>query len=524
MKDLHILTIALGITLGASVAYGEDEEKIPSLSAEDFQGKKGDLTIRGRKIDFDNVDLLIRYCKQEPKVKVLDLWCCELAPEVFAKILGIPTLMTFGLNGSHIDAESAEAISSALEKNTTLKKLNLSWCGIGDEGAVAISRALEKNTSLTKLNLSWCGIGDKGAVAISSALKKNTTLKMLLDEKKKGDLTIRGRKIDFDNVNLLISYCKQEPKVKVLDLWCCELAPEVFAKILGIPTLITFGLSGSHIDAESVKAISSALKKNTTLRYLALTNNYICPESIVWLANALELNTTLTKFKLSANSINTAGAGVLFGKLGGALSTLDLSYNAIEDGEWDEITNSLALNTTLTTLNLRGNPMHDKGAVAISSALKENTTLTTLNLSWCVIGDEGAVAISSALKENTTLTTLNLGLNDIHATGVMMLFEVLRRNEALRELVLECNNIGTGIFAMITSALEGNTTLTTLDLSDNGLWNEDVEESKSLEERKSLSESKSLEERKILLERKPALKVVFSKSEIPGPRILGSFF
>ena len=105
-----------------------------------------------------------------------------------------------------------------------------------------------------------------------------------------------------------------------------------------------------------------------------------------------------------------------------------------------------------------------------------------------------------------------------------MLFEVLRRNEALRELVLECNNIGTGIFAMITSALEGNTTLTTLDLSDNGLWNEDVEESKSLEERKSLSESKSLEERKILLERKPALKVVFSKSEIPGPRILGSFF
>ena len=496
MKDLHILTIALGITLGASVAYGEDEEKIPSLSAEDFQGKKGDLTIRGRKIDFDNVDLLIRYCKQEPKVKVLDLWCCELAPEVFAKILGIPTLMTFGLNGSHIDAESAEAISSALEKNTTLKKLNLSWCGIGDEGAVAISRALEKNTSLTKLNLSWCGIGDKGAVAISSALKKNTTLKMLLDEKKKGDLTIRGRKIDFDNVNLLISYCKQEPKVKVLDLWCCELAPEVFAKILGIPTLITFGLSGSHIDAESVKAISSALKKNTTLRYLALTNNYICPESIVWLANALELNTTLTKFKLSANSINTAGAGVLFGKLGGALSTLDLSYNAIEDGEWDEITNSLALNTTLTTLNLRGNPMHDKGAVAISSAL----------------------------KENTTLTTLNLGLNDIHATGVMMLFEVLRRNEALRELVLECNNIGTGIFAMITSALEGNTTLTTLDLSDNGLWNEDVEESKSLEERKSLSESKSLEERKILLERKPALKVVFSKSEIPGPRILGSFF
>ena len=52
------------------------------------------------------------------------------------------------LVGKEINDALAKQLAEALEKNTTLHKLDLDDNLIGDEGATAIGAALEKNTTL----------------------------------------------------------------------------------------------------------------------------------------------------------------------------------------------------------------------------------------------------------------------------------------------------------------------------------------------------------------------------------------
>jgi Ran GTPase-activating protein (RanGAP) involved in mRNA processing and transport len=47
---------------------------------------------------------------------------------------------------------------------------------IGDEGAIRIAEGLEKNTSLKKLDLRDCEIGVRGAKRIGEMLEKNASL------------------------------------------------------------------------------------------------------------------------------------------------------------------------------------------------------------------------------------------------------------------------------------------------------------------------------------------------------------
>ena len=93
----------------------------------------------------------------------------------FCKALSANTSLTH-LNFSSIGDSGAASLSDAIQVNTTLTNLDLSWNIIGDSGAASLSDAIKVNTTLTNLNLSWNGIGDSGAASLSDAIKVNTTL------------------------------------------------------------------------------------------------------------------------------------------------------------------------------------------------------------------------------------------------------------------------------------------------------------------------------------------------------------
>ena len=67
-------------------------------------------------------------------------------------------------------------MSEALEVNSTLQSLNLSWNSIGDEGAKALSEALKVNSTLQLLNLDGNNIGDEGAKTFSDAKQKSRVI------------------------------------------------------------------------------------------------------------------------------------------------------------------------------------------------------------------------------------------------------------------------------------------------------------------------------------------------------------
>ena len=70
-------------------------------------------------------------------------------------------------------------ICTALQKNTTLKTLNVSFCGMSDLVAESLARALEVNSTLEELVIIDKSISDNGMVHIAKSLQKNNTLKFL---------------------------------------------------------------------------------------------------------------------------------------------------------------------------------------------------------------------------------------------------------------------------------------------------------------------------------------------------------
>eukprot|EP01028_Stygiella_incarcerata_P011670 TRINITY_DN669_c3_g1_i3.p1 TRINITY_DN669_c3_g1~~TRINITY_DN669_c3_g1_i3.p1 ORF type:complete len:213 (+),score=59.38 TRINITY_DN669_c3_g1_i3:546-1184(+) len=88
----------------------------------------------------------------------------------------------------NFQAEGAKRIGEMLWKNDILTHLDVSGNGrMGDEGVIAIAEGLERNASLKELNLGNCGIGTEGAKRIGEMLRKNATLiKVILS----GNMTI----------------------------------------------------------------------------------------------------------------------------------------------------------------------------------------------------------------------------------------------------------------------------------------------------------------------------------------------
>jgi len=90
----------------------------------------------------------------------------KLAEEVCAKDCVVESLQLFDC---HMGPHGATMLGKALQANTSLTELNLSYNEVGDDGVTALGQALQVNTSLTKLNLHNSNVGDTGRVVLRAA-------------------------------------------------------------------------------------------------------------------------------------------------------------------------------------------------------------------------------------------------------------------------------------------------------------------------------------------------------------------
>lgn len=88
-------------------------------------------------------------------------------------------LKTLDLSWNHLRGQGAVAIARGLAWNCCLHTLLLAWNGFGDDGACAVARALEENKTLQEIDLSYNRISLKGCLELAKGLKVNTTLKTL---------------------------------------------------------------------------------------------------------------------------------------------------------------------------------------------------------------------------------------------------------------------------------------------------------------------------------------------------------
>jgi Ran GTPase-activating protein (RanGAP) involved in mRNA processing and transport len=126
---------------------------------------------------------------------------------------------------NNITEVGASYIAEALRTTRALRKLNLSVNPVGDKGLQYIAEALTTNTTLTKLRLSRSGlrITEESGPALTEMLQRNKTLRAL-------DLS-ENEAISDNAASFIMEGLKKNTTLKTLNLRSCGMTEEGFRLI-----------------------------------------------------------------------------------------------------------------------------------------------------------------------------------------------------------------------------------------------------------------------------------------------------
>ena len=208
-----------------------------------------------------------------------------------------------------------------------------------------------------------------------------------------------------------------------------------------------------HFSYQDAADLSSFLKKNNTLRYIALRAVSLQYKSehareFEFVFKALKSNSVLEKLEVTDTFLNTR-----------SMDALKLFL----------CSNRSVLTLTLTNCDLKGN-----SASYISAVLKNNDHLVSLSLSDNKFKSEALVMIFDTIKENTVLRRLNFaGIKDFDEKSVTSLIRVLEINQTLAQVDLSDSNIGIDAVKLIGEALFARINIQSFNISNSVLKSEE---------------------------------------------------
>ena len=122
----------------------------------------------------------------------VNLWGCGIDDHLLCILMGelskhaeasregvLHRVTKLNVSFNEIGDNGIVCIATALETNTTMRKLIVCNCNISDVGVKSLAKALTVNRSLHELNMNSNNIGDNGMIQIATALQTNNTLKDL---------------------------------------------------------------------------------------------------------------------------------------------------------------------------------------------------------------------------------------------------------------------------------------------------------------------------------------------------------
>jgi Ran GTPase-activating protein (RanGAP) involved in mRNA processing and transport len=366
-----------------------------------------------------------------------------------------------------------------LQKNTSIKILEVYRCSIGRDDLSAIARGLEGNASLEKLKCTEMSMG--GSIlhgpAWRAMLQRNRSLKEII-------LSQHGHsssaEILSDDLACFAEGLVQNTSLKSLDLYNVGIGNTGIAALveaLGTnDTMESLVLDYGKIKGVEGAAAVQILWRNKTLKHLGLSFNFHEEDE----ATATGFPTDLSR-NCVFETLNLRGVGLqshqcraVFESLQGnsCLRELNLSRNDIYlDADCATTLNDLLDSTTLQVLNLSLNRgVTIEGIELLARGLQANSSLREMDLQDCDIGNAGLLKLGEALVENSTLEILRLGDdegrlgNDEKCFGqdaVAQFFQLLARMKGLKELCLEhCDvMVNEELCATVVDGLRNNTGL-----------------------------------------------------------------
>ena len=400
--------------------------------------------------------------------------------------------------------KGASIISEVIQVNKTLQKLNISNCAIPNRGVVVVSKSLkcndslkelnmshnevskineilvflEVNTTLQKLDMSFCGIRSKMAVEISKSYKNNKTLQELI--------------ISWKNDHIIVNTADKScnlPKMKMNDT-----DAQVVSNLLhNSMRLNRLDVSSNKISDKGIVSIAGFLNINITLQQLDISHNSIAIEGALKVAEIININKSLRKLNISHCSIPDIGIVAICNFLTSntMLQELNVSHNNILITGANKIAEVIQINKILQKLNLSHCGIPDDGAEVISESYITNRVLEELKISWkndritintadptCDlsnknIGDNGAKILSNLLYNSVKIKQLYISSNRISDYSVLAIdvnkVDRLMCNKTLLELDMSHNTITLEGTKHVAEFIKNNITLQKLDISYCGI-------------------------------------------------------
>lgn len=273
---------------------------------------------------------------------------------------------------------------------------------------------------------------------------------------------------------LLLYICRTSMSLQTLDVSCTaekRLLDSLCHAFVDNVTLTTMSFRREEDHSFSSNrghGLILMLRRNTTLRVLDLNRNTegFSTPVIEDIFSAIAGNTTLASFRFGCVALDNTSIRAVTHALrhNTTITELNLDGQICCNNENANMFISVAVhtNTTLKTLCLGG--PQDWGTQEFSFALRSNTTLTSLALRNTTV--YGMICIASALRDNTTLQHLKLlPPNDDDASDS----DERDSDDERKHLTLNKPTTLKAHFAIV-SALFSNKTLTSLDMVDENYY------------------------------------------------------
>ncbi|KPA81472.1 putative paraflagellar rod component [Leptomonas pyrrhocoris] len=395
-------------------------------------------------------------------------------------------------------------LAEPLAQSSIVERLNISNSLVDDAALKLLAQSLQRNTSLKTLELANCNFTAVGIKAIFEVLMRG---KCGVQE-----VNIANNNLGEDAVQYIVAALQANPKLTIMNvdvnpsisensaqaisgLTLVNRAPPQIRSILPSlennareVTAIDFSPNTVAVNDDSVWLLSQALRTNTVVRSLNLSHNSIGDRGATYLAALFRENSSVASLDLSSNSIGNRGAQALcdcfYANRG--LQVVNLSNNVMDMEGVNSLTDVLRKNHKLREINMAKTRVPEEFSTAVQTACALNrecpavknayyslcdndTSLSQLHLHNLTderaIDDESMRSICSALHSKAFVYELDVSGNKIGAAGCAQLASVLSA-EACRIMRLNLSNnpIDDVAAAELAKCFSNNTTLTNIDL------------------------------------------------------------
>jgi hypothetical protein len=254
---------------------------------------------------------LIPMLTNQPKLYSLELRNCDLESNHFTLIAGFiqnnTSLSILDLSSNKIESvEVATCLATAIANHAELSFVNLSSCGLGKgQDPVRLKAVLNGCKKLKSLIIDENHIHGASLRVVADFLTVTTELTVFSMSNYRSAVRTRWRNIIIlgaDDSKALSRALKVNSSLRQVCLGRNGLSLPSFMSKSNIENLTILDLSGNDMRAPGAKVVAQFLSKNRTLTELNLADNQIPSTAASVLGAALKRNTTLEHLDLSSNS------------------------------------------------------------------------------------------------------------------------------------------------------------------------------------------------------------------------------